>query len=115
MGLLDMIFGKKRERCVVHQKVKCPNCKREFELTEDVDRCPWCGVHVELLFVKRCPNCGERNNIFAVKCERCGYDFCAEKYRMEKEKRLKYRCPFCGFRADYMFDRCPQCGARIYW
>ena len=115
MGLLDMFTGRKEDKCVVHQEVQCPNCKAKFEIREDVERCPSCGVHVDLILTKKCPNCETRNGIFAVKCARCGYDFCAEKYRAESEKKKKYKCPYCEYKADYMFDVCPLCSTKIYW
>ncbi|MDD5337062.1 MAG: zinc ribbon domain-containing protein [Candidatus ainarchaeum sp.] len=106
MGLLDLLTGK--EGGEKGWKAKCPNCGKEITL--DVERCPYCGVHVKSMFRKKCPKCGELNELDVERCVKCKYDFAAE---LARAKKTIYVCPICGYRADYYMLRCPACNTRF--
>lgn len=107
MGLLGLLFGKKKEK-EKGRNLKCPDCGADVTL--EMERCQKCGVHVKSMFRKRCPKCDETNEIDAERCAKCKYDFAVE---IALAKKTVYLCPRCGYKADYYMLRCPACNTKF--
>ncbi|MFN3910371.1 MAG: double zinc ribbon domain-containing protein [Candidatus Anstonellaceae archaeon] len=110
MGFFDFLknlFSKKD--LSLDQIVKCPNCKKEFNLS--LERCPHCGVHTDLMFRKKCPHCKAQNPLKAKKCIKCKKDL--EEVNNSNISKVIYICPICNYRADFYMTFCPACGTKF--
>lgn len=108
MGFFDFlknIFSKKDNS--LDQMVKCPNCKKEFNLS--LQRCPHCGVHTDLMFRKKCPYCKEPNPLKQKKCIKCNKDL---DFSYAGPLTV-YVCPICNYKADFYMLSCPSCGTKF--
>ena len=98
MGILDALFGKKKE-----DELKCPRCK--VVIPKGAKVCPQCGRNVDELFRVTCPQCKEVIPFTAKVCPNCGKSFVHEE--------ISFRCPNCGYVANYRMFQCPVCGTRF--